>query len=100
MEFACSLCGYQSERKEHIKTHLNNKTKCEEGIGEIGKIGKILEIPIEIKCEFCQKTFSTKPNLKRHHKTCKVKKTELETELTHVKKNWKKLKNNYLKNLQ
>ena len=76
MEFACSICGYKSELKIHVKRHLNNKTKCGEGVPEI------IEIPIDINCEYCEKEFSTVPSMKRHLKTCKVKKSNLEEELS------------------
>ena len=72
MEFSCSLCNYKTGKKDHIKRHINNKTKCGEGIPEI------LEILVEIICEYCNNTFASKPNLKRHLKTCKVKKKNLE----------------------
>jgi len=75
MEFACSLCGYQSEWKKHVKTHIGNKNKC--GPGE----AEILEIPMEIMCEYCFREFSTQPNLKRHLRTCKVKQTDLKADL-------------------
>jgi hypothetical protein len=74
MEFACSICEYTSERKEHIKKHINNKTKCGEGTPEI------IEIQVEIICEHCNKSFKTRPNLKKHEKICKVKKSNVEEE--------------------
>jgi len=72
MEFACSLCSYQSYLKTCVKTHISKK--CNEA--------EILEIPIDIICEHCEKSFATKPNLKRHLKICKVKKFNLEEELS------------------
>jgi hypothetical protein len=80
MEFACSVCNYTSERKECVTAHINNKkTKCGEGIPEI------IEIPVDIHCEFCNKEFATRPNLKRHLKTCKSKKINLEKEVKDLK---------------
>lgn len=50
MEFTCSLCDYTSEIKSHVTRHQNNKNKCGDGILEI------IEVPIDISCEFCNKT--------------------------------------------
>ena len=75
MEFACSVCKYTTDKKVNITRHLNSTRKCGEGIPEI------IEIPTEIICEYCYKEFATGPNLKRHLKTCKVKKDNLVAEL-------------------
>ena len=56
-EFGCSVCGYVSSKKQNIIKHFNRKNSCGDGIREI------LIIPIEIKCKFCNKNFSTKQNL-------------------------------------
>jgi len=75
-QYSCSICDYISDRKENIKTHINKKKKCGEGTAEI------IEIKIEITCEFCNKTYSCKKALTRHQKaSCKVKKANLEAEL-------------------
>jgi len=80
MEFQCSLCNYQSKVKSSIRRHINKQIKCSNGDAEI------LEIPVEINCDFCQKTFTTEPSMKRHIKTCKVKITEeLQNELEEAK---------------
>jgi len=78
-EFQCSICLYTSDRKEHIQKHINNKNKCGEGIPVI------LEISIEVICDYCNKTFTTRPNLKKHLKKCKIKKAEIEEELQKLK---------------
>lgn len=85
-QFKCSLCNYVGDRKDYIQKHINNKTKCGEGIPEI------LEISIEISCGHCKKTFATKPSMKRHLKNCKVKKSNIEEELEKVKQELADLK--------
>ena len=82
MEFACSLCNYQSVNKSNIERHIISKCK----------VAEIIEIPVDINCEFCNKEFATKPNLKRHLKTCKVKKQNIEEENEKLRKENEKLK--------
>ncbi len=79
MNFECSLCGYISDTKKSVVRHLSRKIKCKEGIPTI------LEIPIKINCCHCIKEFTTFPNLKKHLKTCKIKKTNLEEEVKSLK---------------
>ncbi len=68
MEFGCSICEYTSSQKICVIRHINRQRSCGPGIKEI------IEIPIEIVCEYCDKNFSTKKNLKEHQKdNCKQK---------------------------
>lgn len=68
MEFACSVCEYTSMKRDHITRHINKKKSCGKGIKEI------IEIPIEIKCEFCDKKFATHKTMEYHKKnSCKQK---------------------------
>ena len=70
MEYACSVCEYTSSIKTDVIRHINRKKSCGSGNKEV------VEIPIDIICEFCNKTFSTKAHLKDHiKKRCKQKDT-------------------------
>ncbi len=70
MEFKCTICQYNSDRKSNVKTHINSV--CVNASIEIVKN--------TIKCEYCNKLFTLKSNLVRHIKICKIKKTNLEEE--------------------
>ena len=79
MEFACSICQYTSSKKENVLKHFNRKRSCGPGIKEI------IEIPIEIKCDFCDKNFSSVSNLRYHQKhNCKNKVIALEQKLKEI----------------
>jgi len=68
MEFGCSVCEYVSSKRDNVVRHTNKKKLCGQGIREV------VEIPIEINCEFCNKNFLTKQNLQIHLKNyCKHK---------------------------
>lgn len=71
-EYSCSICNHKSLIKQNLVRHINRKTKCGKGIPSI------VEIPIEIKCEYCDKSFSCDFSMKRHLKTsCKNKDSEI-----------------------
>jgi len=78
MEFSCSVCNYTSTVKQTLIRHINKKNKCSEN-------PKIVEVPVIIQCEYCEKSYKTKPSLKRHLKTCKVKKEQHEKEVGELK---------------
>ena len=65
-EFSCSVCQYTSDTKKSVKRHID--AKCVRA--------EIIEIPIDINCEYCTKSFTTIPNLKKHLKICKIKKDQ------------------------
>ncbi len=74
MEFGCSKCSYISFKKENVTRHINRKNKC-------GTELEIIEIPIEIKCKYCNKIFSSSTSLFKHqNKNCKAKVQILEEE--------------------
>ncbi len=70
MQFKCSDCEYISDRKSNMKTHIIKR--CVNA--------HLNYIKIDIICDHCKKSFSTKPILTKHIKICKVKKINLEEE--------------------
>jgi hypothetical protein len=83
-EFSCSVCQYTSSLRENVNRHINKKKSCGPGIKEI------IEIPIEIKCKYCGKKFSSIPNLKNHlKKTCKHKDDALKERIKELEKELK-----------
>ncbi len=74
-EFICSICEYKSDRKYNVDMHISST--CTDA--------EILIIPINIRCDFCDKQFSTYSNLKRHVKNCKIKKLNQEEEIKKLK---------------
>jgi len=87
MEFGCSVCEYVSAKKDHVIRHINKKISCGSGIREI------VEIPIDIKCEFCDKLYLTKQSLKIHQKNhCKHKDSVKDEEIKKLKEENKLLR--------
>jgi hypothetical protein len=87
-EYACSMCKYTSTQQINVINHIKRKKSCGQGNKEI------IEIPIEIKCDFCNKNFSCTKTLNYHIKhSCKhkddakdAKIKELEKELRESRK--------------
>jgi hypothetical protein len=84
-KYQCSSCDYVSSQKAPVIRHINKKISCGSGTKEV------IEIPTEIKCEYCTKKFSTEKTLAFHVKNnCyhkndilveKIKKLEEENKL-------------------
>lgn len=99
-EYSCSVCGYTSLIRQHLISHLKRKKSCGNGTKEI------IEIPVEIKCKFCDKPFASPISLRYHIKnSCKQKDAakderikELEEELKEAKKDTKSVTNNITNN--
>jgi hypothetical protein len=83
MEFYCSLCEYKSYFKVAVQRHITKQKPCKFGTREI------IEVPIDIKCDNCNKNFSTVSNLSEHKKFhCKNKDqliSEKDTVITELK---------------
>ncbi len=85
MEFGCSVCQYTSSQKNHVIRHINKVKSCGPGIKEI------VEIPVDITCEYCDKPFSTKKNLKEHQKiSCKAKDSVKDARIKELEEELKK----------
>jgi hypothetical protein len=76
MEFSCSECRYTSYSKAHIKRHIKNNCT----------LATVVEVKVDISCEFCNKGFNTKPSLKRHYTTCKIRGDSVKESLDKDKK--------------
>ena len=86
-EYGCSVCGYTSQLKQHVINHTKRKKNCGVGIKEI------IEIPNEIKCQYCYKNFSTQKTLEFHVKNnCKHKDRVKDEEIRKLKEENKLLK--------
>jgi hypothetical protein len=86
-EYSCSSCKYTSQIKEHVVRHINKKKSCGLGVKEI------IEIPVEIICEFCNKNFSSIISLKYHVKnSCKHKDDALKQKIKELEKELRQAK--------
>lgn len=87
MEFVCSVCQYTSDHKRHVIRHISKKKSCGSGIREV------IEIPIDVKCEFCEKSFATRETMKEHiRKSCKNKDDALKQRIKELEKELKDAK--------
>ncbi len=101
MEYGCSICEFMSPDKRTVVRHINRKKICGSGVREL------VEIPVEIICEFCEKEFTIKSNLERHIKnTCKQKDIIKDIKIKELEKKIKELEkrpitiNNIINNIQ
>ena len=86
-EYKCSVCNYTSLLKQHVEKHVNKKKSCGNGIKEI------IAMHIEIKCEFCNKFFSSPLSLNRHIKnSCKKKDIIKDTRIKELEKELREAK--------
>ncbi len=70
IKYKCSNCFYDAFHKENVEKHIKKTMNCTEA--------QIDEI--EIKCDFCDKSFSSEMSKINHEKICKNKKLEDELE--------------------
>jgi hypothetical protein len=65
--YKCSECHYVTEYRTNLINHINKINKC--SINQ----ATIIEIKVDIRCEYCQNSYSYKKCLDRHIQTCKLK---------------------------
>ena len=70
VKYTCKNCNKEFDRKCNYISHLNRKYPCKSPV--IYSKNGIL-IP-KMECSYCNKTYSTKYNLNKHHMICKSKK--------------------------
>lgn len=78
-EYICSVCKYNTSRKDLITKHINKKKPCKpsyivEGNTDVQyKLEKpsIIEIPISYTCKKCSEKFTSKINFYKHKEECK-----------------------------
>ena len=91
VEYTCTNCNKIFNHKSTYTRHINRKFKCKNikvetqinsTSAEYSTFG--MGIPkveyLDNKCEFCNNTYSTKYNLNKHQKKCKLKKETTQKE--------------------
>jgi len=79
MNYLCLRCGYETDFKANMKTHLDKKIKCVKNINSIGKDDKELyNLSLKSKrnekkynCQNCDKNYSRIDSYNRHLKSSK-----------------------------
>ncbi len=78
MRYNCSRCGINTEYLTDIKRHMNKKKTCDPILNSSDPT--IICSEIKVECDHCKKNFFNTDSMKRHLKTCKIKKINLEEE--------------------
>jgi hypothetical protein len=63
-DFACGKCGQKFKLEHHLKQHLDRKRPC---------IIEVDDVNNPLRCIHCKQVYSTKPNLLKHSRKCKMK---------------------------
>jgi hypothetical protein len=75
--YKCTRCNKEFNKISHYKRHINRKYKCIEKplINSVMNSVPLIEQCNNNRhvCNFCNRSYSRKPNLNKHLKTCKVK---------------------------
>ena len=75
--YKCSSCLKEFNKKSNYKAHLNRKFPCklDKSLQDNNKLSvpKMENINNLYICNYCNRSYSRKPNLNKHLKSCKVK---------------------------
>lgn len=71
----CSICKYNTTRKDLINRHINKKIMCKPDYFEYDpkdfpEKPSIIEIPISYSCKLCKEKFKIRSKLQKHKETC------------------------------
>jgi hypothetical protein len=95
VEHKCRRCGYITDNKTNIKTHLSRKKECEAKYEDISR-NVLLEGLLSSRqfkekiypCKYCDKKFADLSNRSKHQKKCR----NLESKIIILEKELQKLK--------
>lgn len=77
-EYICSICKYNTSRKDLITRHMDRKIKCKSEYENLEDYEvperRIIEIPVSFTCKQCTKKFKTSKIFQKHKETCPVHK--------------------------
>jgi hypothetical protein len=100
----CKRCGYKTNYKQNLQTHLRKVKECEAKLEEISRIDLLKELEVKVKgnehkCSSCLKTYSNSQNLTRHELVCPKREesnkiNELVVQMKEMNKELKELKEN------
>ena len=88
--YECMRCGYNTDKRSSMLTHINRKNKCpkklesfnytEKEIYDLSLLKKCDRQESDLKCNFCNKNYCNKIFLEKHIKDlCKNKNTDTNT---------------------
>lgn len=86
MSFECQRCGHIASTKSNLLKHLRKKNECPPSHKDILRTLQIEELlhrdynEHTYNCNYCDKPFNTWQNKSRHHKICKKRGKESETD--------------------
>ena len=97
----CERCGYSTDRKSNLTSHTRRKNPCKRKVEKellenklvkrttcsdpnnpkLDYLDQKISKPVQVKekilaeltCKYCEKNYSTKSNLVKHHRICKIK---------------------------
>lgn len=70
--YTCERCGYQTQRKNILKSHLERKFTCKPIQSNIDVTELLTQFSKPYCCKYCSKGFVHNSSKYRHEKTCKV----------------------------